>query len=410
MTIQLVLTGPSYRYLMKKIILKKGREASLLRRHPWLFSGAVDKLKGEPGSGESVLLTDNRGSALAVAAYSPQSQIRARIWSFDTDEAIDENFFSRRINAAIARRQPLLNGPEREACRLIYAESDGLPGLIVDRYGDFLVCQFLTAGTEAWKPTIVQLLSQLLPCRGIYERSDVATRSKEGLPETRGVLTGETPPDTVVISEWGCRFGISVQSGHKTGFYLDQADNRCFLKNISADKSVLNCFSYTGGFGIAALRGGARHVTNVDSSASALQQATNNMELNEFNEAQYTNVCDNAFEVLRHMKREHMQFDIVVLDPPKFAEGKSQVTQAARAYKDIALQACSLVSTGGLLFTFSCSGNIDMNLFQKITADAFIDAGRSGQILHYLYQSEDHPIALPFPESLYLKGLVCRVE
>ena len=395
---------------MKNIILKKGRESSLLRRHPWLFSGAIDRIEGKPAAGETVRLLDKGGNSLALAAYSPQSQIRARVWSFDSNDVIDATFFESRLRAAISRRRPLLENPQRTACRLIYAESDALPGLIVDRYEDFLVCQFLSTGAETSKSVIVDLLSQLISCRGIYERSDVATRGKEGLSETCGVLWGEAPPEIIVISEWDYRLGVAVQSGHKTGFYLDQANNRRFLGDVCADKTVLNCFSYTGGFGIAALRGGAQHVTNIDSSAPALRQATANMVLNNFNDSQYNNICDNAFEVLRHLKRERTEFDIVVIDPPKFAEGKSQVTQAARAYKDIAMQACSLVRGGGLLFTFSCSGNIDMNLFQKITADAFLDAGRDGQIVRYLYQGEDHPTALPFPESMYLKGLVCRVE
>lgn len=395
---------------MKTLQLNKGRESSLLRRHPWIFSGAIDKVTGSPAPGETIRVCDASGTLLGLAGYSPSSQIRARMWSFDGKESIDAAFFERRLRAAIGRRQAMLNDPLRTGCRVVYGESDELPGLIVDRYGDFLVCQFLFAGVDTWKAEIVSLLHTLLPCRGIYDRSEAAVRQREGLPPEQGLLWGEMPPELVEINENGRLYGVSIAHGHKTGFYLDQYDNRELLRSFSAGRSVLNCFAYTGGFGIAALQGGASHVLNIDSSAPSLDLAAGNFRRNGFEDERYSFQCANAFELLRELKQAGRQFDIVVLDPPKFAETKAQFKRAARAYKDIALQGAALLSPGGLLVNFSCSGAIDLPLFQKITADAVLDAGRTGQILHYMHQAADHPVGLPFPESLYLKGLVCRID
>lgn len=395
---------------MKTLQLNKGRESSLLRRHPWVFSGAVKGVSANPEPGETVSILDASGKAIATAAYSPSSQIRARVWSFDTKEVIDEAFFKRRLAAAVARRKALLNDPQRTGCRIVYAESDDLPGLIIDRYGDYLVCQFFFVGVEAWKAVIVDLLKELVPCKGIYERSDAAVRKREGLAPAQGVLWGEEPPEVIEINEQGRVYGLSIAHGHKTGFYLDQYDNREIVKNLSEGRSVLNCFSYTGGFGVASLQGGAAHVINVDSSGPALEFAQSNFERNGFKSAQYELVNANVFDLLREYKAKERQFDLIVLDPPKFAETKAQFKKAARAYKDIALQAASLLSPGGILVSFSCSGAIDLPLFQKITADGVLDAGRTGQIIHYLHQAEDHPVGLPFPESLYLKGLVSVLD
>lgn len=395
---------------MKTLHLNKGRESSLLRRHPWIFSGAIQRVSGNPASGETVSVVDASGQAIATAAYSESSQIRARVWSFDTEEVIDKAFFERRLQAAINRRKELLNNPERTGCRLVYAESDDLPGLIVDLYGDYLVCQFLFVGVESWKAVIVALLKDLVSCKGIYERSDAAVRRREGLEPTQGVLWGEEPPEVVEINEHGRLYGLSIAHGHKTGFYLDQFDNREIVRHLSHRRSVLNCFAYTGGFGVAALQGGASHVVNVDSSGPALEFAAGNFERNGFLSEQYELINANVFDLLREYKAQERRFDLVVLDPPKFAETKAQFKKAARAYKDIALQAATLLGPGGLLVSFSCSGAIDLPLFQKITADGVLDAGRTGQIVHYLHQAEDHPVGLPFPESLYLKGLVSRLD
>ena len=402
---------------MHTLQLDKGREASLLRHHPWVFSGAVKRVSGDPQPGETVKVLDSGGNVLGFAAYSPSSQIRARLWTADAKATVDQGFIRARVKRAIERRAHLLSA-QRTAVRLIYAESDGLPGLIVDQYGEFLSCQFLSTGAEYWRQTLIEALAEYSGCRGIYERSDVAVRKHEGLPQQTGVLWGEAPPAVVQIQEQDRLFEVSIEHGHKTGYYLDQFDNRSLLQQYCRErldsahpvKTVLNCFSYTGGFGVAALRGGAEHVTNVDSSASALEIAANNLAINGFGPEQADLVQANVFDYLRELKLQGRQFDLIVLDPPKFAETKAQFQKAARAYKDIALQAAQLVSQGGTLFSFSCSGAIDPALFQKITADALLDAGREGRITHYLHQAEDHPVALPFPESLYLKGLVCVLD
>ncbi|OFE11334.1 23S rRNA methyltransferase [Pseudohongiella acticola] len=394
---------------MNIVKLGKGRDSSLLRHHPWIFSGAVAAVEGTPGVGDTVTIADSSGKALGVAAWSPASQIRARMWSFDPGTVIDADFIRERLRRAIARRAGLLS-ETRTACRLVYAEADGFPGLIVDRYGDYLSCQFLSSGAEFWRDTIIAALAELSPCLGIYERSDVAVRKHEGLEQRQGLVHGQEPPQWVQIQEQDRLFMVSIQQGHKTGYYLDQFDNRSLVQQLSAGKTVLNCFSYTGGFGIAALKGGATHVTNVDSSAPALELAGQNLELNGFDADQAELVQANVFEYLRELKASNTSYDLIVLDPPKFAETKHQFKKAARAYKDIALQAAQLLNVGGTLVSFSCSGAIDPALFQKITADALLDAGREGRITHYLHQAEDHPVALPFPEALYLKGLVCVLD
>lgn len=394
---------------MKDVILKKGREASVLRHHPWVFSGAIDRVKGVPEPGETIRLLAHDGRKLGKGAYSPESQIRVRIWSFDPAETVDEQFFKTRLAAAVEARRTISGFPQRSACRLVYGESDGLPGLIVDRYDDYLICQFLFTGAEFWKKTIVDALREISPCSGIYERSDVAVRAKEGLAETTGVLYGEPPPDRIDITENGRFYRIDVYRGHKTGFYLDQSRNRALVAELSAGKDVLNCFSFSGGFGVSALAGGARFAVNLDSSQHALELAGENLALNGYADC-YENLCGDAFQLLRRLQEDGRRFDMVILDPPKFADSKQHLTRAARAYKDIALQGSKLLNPNGLLVTFSCSGAIDMGLFQKITADAVLDAGRSGLITHYLSQNEDHPVALNFPESLYLKGLVCRIS
>ncbi|MGH2521640.1 MAG: class I SAM-dependent rRNA methyltransferase [Anaerolineales bacterium] len=403
---------------MSSITLKLGREKSLLRRHPWVFSGAVAKVEGDPQPGETVVVCASDGAPLALGAYSPHSQIAVRIWSFDPAESVTPAFFRERLRLALDSRHPSLvmiwprSRPNHHssltAYRLVNAESDGLPGVIVDRYAEFLVCQFLTAGAEYWKREIVTLLADLLPFAGIYERSDVDVRAKEGLAPTTGVLAGSPPPDLVEIEEYACRFAVDVRRGHKTGFYLDQRENRALVAEFSEGREVLNCFAYSGGFGVWALKGGAAHVTNLDSSSAALELAQRNVELNGLNPAQVEHVVGDAFQVLRQYRDARRQFDLVILDPPKFAESRSQVERAARGYKDINLLAFKLLRPGGLLFTFSCSGLIEPELFQSVVAGAALDAGREAQIIQRLAQAPDHPVALNFPEGAYLKGLVCR--
>ncbi len=407
---------------MPSVTLKPGREKSLLRRHPWIFSGAVEKVEGDPEPGETVEVRASDRTPVALGAYSPHSQIAVRIWTFDPTEAVSPAFFGARLTRSLAARQSLISNlpfpvspslvtrhSSLSAYRLVNAESDGLPGLIVDRYAEFLVCQFLSTGAEYWKREFVTVLADLLPFAGIYERSDVDVREKEGLPPATGLLAGSPPPDLVEIDEYACRFAVDLRAGHKTGFYLDQRDNRALVAKYSEGREVLNGFAYTGAFGAWALRGGAVKVTNVESSAAALDLARRNVELNRLEAAKVENVVGDVFHVLRQYRDARRQFDLIILDPPKFAESRSQVEKASRGYKDINLLAFKLLRPGGVLFTFSCSGLITPDLFQKIVAGAALDAGREAQIVQRLTQAPDHPVALNFPEGEYLKGLVCRV-
>lgn len=394
---------------MASIILKAQREKSLLRQHPWIFSGAIAKINGSPQFGETVDILAADGKWCGRGAFSPHSQITVRVWTFNKNEDVSPTLFHSRLQRALSSRYPLLERYDTDACRLVNSESDGIPGLIVDRYGDFLVCQFLAAGTEFWKQTIVKQLAELIPNRGIYERSDVAVREKEGLPELTGVLSGQEPPEFVEIREGKYRFLVDIRHGHKTGFYLDQRDNRAFVDEYAGSSEVLNCFSYTGGFTVAALMGGAANVTNIESSADALQLGLRNVKLNGLDIAKVENMEGDVFSIMRQYRDSDRRFDVVILDPPKFAGSRSQLMRACRGYKDINLLAIKLLRPGGTLFTFSCSGLLDKDLFQKIVADASLDAGREGQIIRWLSQATDHPTALNFPEGSYLKGLVCRV-
>ena len=393
------------------VVLKPKREKSLLNRHPWVFSGAIARTSGSPQSGDTVEILAADGRWLGRGAYSPKSQIRVRVWTFDPSEAIDRSFFEARLEAAVARRQMILADPDTDACRLVNGESDRLPGLIVDRYGSWLVCQFLTAGAEFWKTAVVASLSGMVPgLAGIYERSDADVRKKEGLAKVCGRLAGREAPDSLEILENGCRYYVDVKRGHKTGFYLDQRDNRRFLAAVARGAEVLNCFAYTGGFAVAALRAGAAHATNLDASDAALETSRRNMALNGLELARVDHVTGDVFRLLRDYRTADRTFDLVVLDPPKFVTAKSDLMRASRGYKDINRLAFHLLRPGGLLLTFSCSGLMGRDLFQKIVADAALDAGCHAQILQWLHQAPDHPVALTFPEGAYLKGLVCRVE
>jgi 23S rRNA (cytosine1962-C5)-methyltransferase len=390
------------------VVLKQGREESLTRRHPWVFSGAVAGVRGEPAPGSTVDVLSSNRVWLATGAYSPRSQIRIRVWSFDEGETVDGAFIARKLEQALARRTGLLESGSLTACRLVNAESDGLAGLIVDRYGDFLVCQFLSAGAERWKGDIVQSLADKAGVRGIYERSDTDTRAKEGLEERCGLLWGEEPPELVEISEHGVRFLVDVRRGHKTGFYLDQRENRIALEGFSQGASVLNCFSYTGAFGVRALHAGAATVLNVDTSQEALELGARNAALNGAQAGAFQCRAGDVFSTLRTLRDQGRSFDLIVLDPPKFAASASQIMAASRGYKDINLLAFKLLKPSGTLFTFSCSGHIGPELFRKIVADAAQDARRTATVVRHLAQGADHPVSLAFPEGLYLKGLICR--
>ncbi len=391
-----------------RVVIRPGAEKSLHRKHPWLFSGAIDKIKGNPSFGDTVIVQSSKGHDLAVGAYSPQSQIRVRIWSFNPEEPIGRLFFDNRIKRAVETRNQLALPSVTTALRLVNSENDGIPGLIVDRYDRWLVCQFLSAGVETWKNDIVSILSEIPDVNGIYERSDTESRKKEGMNQKTGSLSGKTPPETIVVDESGVRFHVDIINGHKTGFYIDQRENRKALGDFASGKRVLNCFSYTGGFNAWALKGLAQSVTNIDVSESALSLLKKNADLNGFGHDRYTVLCSDVFQTLRTMRDRNETFDMIVLDPPKFAHTSQQVVKAARGYKDINLLALKLLSRGGLLFTFSCSGHISSDLFQKILADAAVDSRRDVSIVRYLQQSEDHAVALNFPEGLYLKGLICK--
>ena len=397
---------------MAKVLLKRGREKPVLNRHPWIFSGAIKRIEGEVADGDVVEATDYRGRFLARGYLNRRSQITVRLLSWDEGEVIGRDFWRRRLERAIAGRQALADDPSTDAYRLVNAESDLLPGLILDRYGDYLVVQFLTLGIERWKAELVGLMDDLLKPRGIYERSDVEVRKKEGLAQVSGLLHGEEPPELVEITENGHRFLVDIKTGHKTGFYLDQRENRQKLTRYCPGKEVLNCFAYTGAFAVYAAAAGAGRITNVESSAEALGLARRNVALNGFadrDDEGFAYVEGDVFQVLRGYRDQRRTFDLIILDPPKFAYSQHQVQSACRGYKDINLLAMQIMAPGGILFTFSCSGRVSPDLFQKVLFGASVDAGRDVQIIEKLSQAFDHPVLLTFPESEYLKGLVCRV-
>lgn len=393
---------------MLHVHLKRGKERSILRRHPWIFSGALAEVKGRGKPGDTAVIYDSGGGFLALAAFSPHSQIRLRVWSFNPSDLIDAVFFHDRIQKAVARR--MRNGILPCAGRLINAEADLLPGLIVDKYGDYLVVQFLSAGVERWKSEIVQGLEAVLRPEGIYERSDAEVRLKEGLSLSKGLLMGKEPPEFIEIEEGAYRFLVDVRNGHKTGFYLDQAENRKIIGEYAQNRRILNCFSYTGGFSIAALKAGAERVINLDTSGDALELASRNILLNGLDLSRSENLQEDVFHCLRTFRDRGISFDMIILDPPKFAENQHQLEKAARGYKDINLLAFKLLRPCGILVTFSCSGLMSPELFQKIVADAALDAHKEARIQRRLFQSWDHAVLLSFPEGQYLKGLVCEVE
>ena len=392
---------------MKVIRLRDGKERSLLRRHPWVFQGSVDK--GRADAGETVRVEAADGRFLAWASFSPTSMIRVRAWSFDEAERIDADFFRRRIAAAVAMRGRL--GIESDGIRLVHGEADGLPGLIVDRYGDLLSAQFLSAGTERWKDVIADALVEVTGIAHLYERSDSGVRGLEGLPPVTGWLRGgeRAGGTTVTIHEHALKLTLDVAEGHKTGYYIDQRDNRRLFTEVVKQfgcRSVLNCYSYTGGFSVAALAGGATEVVSVDSSAPALARASAHVELNGFDPAHHQALDADVNAQLRAFIKEGRTFDAIILDPPKFAPTAAHAERAARAYKDINRLGFKLLSPGGLLLTFSCSGGVGAELFHKIVAGAGMDAGVDGYLLKRLEASSDHPTTIAFPEGEYLKGLM----
>ena len=390
------------------IILKEGREKSLMRRHPWVFSGAVERIAGAPANGDTVAVVDAAGGFLAWAGYSAESQITGKVWSWDANEKIDAGFFRRKITQALALRRDLKLADNSNGLRLIHAESDGLPGLIVDQYRDVLVMQLGSAAADRWRDVCADILQELCSPACIYERSDSDARALEGLPERNGILRGALPAE-IMVTEHGIKFAVDVAHGQKTGFYLDQRDNRALTGTLAEGKEVLNCFCYTGGFSLYALRDGAKSVLSIDASEEALELARRNVELNGLDASRAEWQCADVFAALRKLRDQNRKFDLIVLDPPKFAPTAAFAEKAARGYKDINLLGFKLLRPGGLLFTYSCSGGISEDLFQKIIAGAALDAGVDACIVHKLHAAADHPVLLSFPEGAYLKGLVVRV-
>lgn len=389
---------------MKTIRLKPGKEKSLLRRHPWVFDGAIAKGGADPG--ETVRVESHDGAFLAWGAYSPTSRIRVRAWAFEPEARIDAAWMAHRVDRAVALRERL--APPSDGVRLVHAESDGLPGLVVDRYGDTLVAQFGACGVERWKPVLADALLQRTGLQRLYERSDASSRALEGLPPVTGWLRGDGPTE-LTLTEHGWRLGVDIAQGHKTGYYLDQRDSRrdCaeWVRRLGLAR-VLNCYAYTGGFTVAALAGGARHVTSIDSSGPALERARRNVALNGFDPARTDWLDADVNASLRRLLAEGRRFDAIVLDPPKLAPTAAHAERAARAYKDINRLALQLLEPGGLLFTYSCSGGIPVDLFHKIVASAGADAGVDAAVVQRQGAAADHPMTLTFPEGEYLKGLV----
>ena len=394
---------------MVDFILHPKRELSLLRRHPWVFSNAIARMVGMPYPGDTVRILSDKGAVLGYGSFSPLSQIQVRMWTFDGRESVDEALIERLVAESVGRRAVLVAEDFTDALRLINAEADGIPGCVVDKYGDWLVCSFTAAGAERWKREIVGALRRLLPsCKGVYERSDADARSREGLEPCVGTLAGEEPPERIEIREGNCRFLVDVRAGHKTGFYLDQRENRAKVAACANGAEVLNAFSYTGGFGIAALAAGAASVTHVDLSEPALAIAKANTERNAIctmGKSEF--ICGNVFEVLRKFRDQGRTFDLIVLDPPKFVSSKAALQKASRGYKDINLLGIKLLRPGGTLATFSCSERMSPDFFRTVVMEAALDARRDLRIVSRLQQAQDHPEGIFFPEGLYLKGLLC---
>lgn len=394
---------------MVEVILKKGKEKAALQRHPWIFSGALDRIKGSPANGEVVRVLAADKAFLAYGYFNEKSRVSVRMLEWDEAKTIDRDWYQQKIRTAIASRAHVLQHGDTNTCRLVFSEADFLPGLIVDRYADFLSLQILSAGIENAKEEIISILREELQPKGIFDKSDATARGHEDLEVANGLLWGEQPPEFLEVKENGILYHINIAGGQKSGFYCDQRDNRQILAAYTAGKSVLDCFSYSGGFSLNSLKAGATHVTSVDSSALALETLQQNIDLNGFDKAQSTVVQSDVNKQLRAFKEEGRKFDVIVLDPPKYAPSRSALDRAARAYKDLNRHGMGLLESGGLLATFSCSGAVDIETFKQIIAWAALDAGKEIQIVKQFSQPEDHPVRISFPEGEYLKGLLLRV-
>jgi len=394
---------------MIDVILKKGKEKAVLHKHPWVFSGAIEPVKGKPENGEIVRLVDAKGAFMAYGFYNDQSRVALRLLEWDETCEVDEQWFRDKIAVAVASRDELLKDGSTNTCRLIFSESDYLPGLIVDKYAAYLAVQVLTSGMEKMMPVILNELQKLLKPEGIFDKSDASSRQHEGLGTQNIVLAGKQPPETVEVKENGIIYHINIAEGQKSGFYCDQRDNRKIVAAHAQGKKVLDCFSYTGGFTLNSLKNGAASLTCVDSSVLAIDTLEQNISLNKFDDSDITTIVSDVNKQLRKFKEENEQFDLIILDPPKYAPSRSALDKASRAYKDLNRLAMLLLTPGGLLATFSCSGAMDMETFKQVLAWAAMDAGKQVQFIHQFCQPEDHPIRASFPEGEYLKGLLCRI-
>ncbi len=394
---------------MPEIRLKKGKDKAARQLHPWVFSGAVDFIKGKPDNGDIVTVTDHAGTFLAKGFYNNQSRVAVRLLEWNPDTEINEEWWRSRVRKSLEARKPLLNSTETNTCRLIFSEADFLPGLIADRYGDYISVQILTSGVEKIKGILLDELQQQLNPKGIFDRSDASARAHEGMDASHGSLFGNEPPQYVEVIENGIKYLINIAEGQKSGFFCDQRDNRRIVAEHSEGKRVLDCFSYSGGFSLNGLKHGASEVISVDSSPLAIETLNKNILLNGFEQLNHRAIQSDVNKQLRVFKENDEKFDVIVLDPPKYAPSRSALDKASRAYKDLNRIGMSLLNTGGLLATFSCSGAVDISLFKQILAWAALDAGKDIQFIHQFCQPEDHPVRASFPEGEYLKGLLCRV-
>jgi 23S rRNA (cytosine1962-C5)-methyltransferase len=388
------------------LALRAGREKSVRRLHPWIFSGAVADVRGNPSPGDTVRVVSAQGDFIGFGAYSPNSQLRVRMWSFDPDAVINDEFVAHRVIASAHRRDHL--APISDSARLVFSEADGVPGVIADRYGNSVVLQLGTAAADKWSDVVADALMSIDGVDCVYERSDIDAREREGLAQRTGLLRGNQPPPESIINERGYRFSVGFTEGQKTGFYLDQRNARAAIAEVAQGRRVLNAFSYTGAFSVIAAAKGATEVTSLDSSGSALVGARRNAELNQV--AVGEQIEGDAFAELRKLRDRARSYDLILLDPPKLAPTEAQVERASRAYKDLNLLAAKLLAPGGILMTFSCSGGMSPDLFQKVVAGAALDARRNLRIIGRLDQPSDHPVPLNFPEAAYLKGLILEAD
>ena len=395
---------------MYSVRLKKGKEKAVKQLHPWVFSGAIDQLKGKPENGDIIMVTDSNNDFLAYGFYNSQSRVAVRLLEWNLETEINESWWQKKIRKAVKYREEL-DTEKTNTYRLIFSEADYLPGLIVDRYADFLSVQILTTGMERIKHVLLDELQALLDPKGIFERSDASARAHDGMEASPGgVLMGAEPPNFVSVKENGIFYHINIAEGQKSGFYCDQRDNRKLISDQAQGKRVLDCFSYSGGFSLNAMKAGASEVISVDSSAPALETLKRNIDINSLNKIPHRLIQSDVNKQLRIFREENEKFDLIILDPPKYAPSRSALTKASRAYKDLNRLAMLLLAEGGLLATFSCSGAVDISLFKQIIAWAALDAGKEVQFIHQFAQPADHPVRSSFPEGEYLKGLLCRVS